>query len=123
MGYESRLYIVEKFDTTFYEDNKCYARVISMFNMCKFPALADAMRYKPETNCYFYTDDGNTRVLEDWCGKPLTEATIKSVIDVLEKEIENGECYWRIYPLLATLKSINNSRLGNDSIVVLHYGC
>lgn len=122
MGYESRIYIVQKFDTTFYEDDKCYAQVIAMFNMCKFPALADVMRYKPNTNCYIYADDGNTRILEDEYGKPLTETTIKSVIDVLEKEIENGECYWRIYPLLSTLQNIEDCGLGNSNIVILHYG-
>lgn len=122
MGYESRLYIVEKFDTMIYDDGKRFARVISMFDMCKFPALSNVMRYKPETDCYFYADDGNTRVLEDCYGKPLTEATIESVIDVLEKEIENGECYWRIYPLLSALHTMIDCNFINNDIVVLHYG-
>ena len=122
MGYESKLYIVEKFDTMIYNDGKRYARVIAMFDMCKFYDLSDVLRHKPETDCYFYADDGNTRVLEDCYGKPLTEATIKSVIDVLEDIVADGEKYWRIFPLLATLKVIEEGRLGNDDIVVLHYG-
>lgn len=122
MGYESRLYIVEKFDTMIYDDKKRFARIIAMFDMCKFPALSNVMRYKTETDCYFYADDRNTRVTEDCYGKPLTEATIKSVIDVLEKEIENGESYWRIFPLLSMLKTIEERGFGNNDIVVLHYG-
>lgn len=122
MGYESRLYIVEKFDTMIYDDKKRFARVISMFDMCKFPALANMFRYKPNTDCYIYADDGNTRVLKDCYGKPLTESTIESVIELLENEIANGENYWRIFPLLSTLKIMKERRLINDDIVILHYG-
>lgn len=123
MGYESRIYIVEKFDDVMiYDDGKCFAQIISMFNMCKIPTLSNVLRYKPVTNCYIYADDGSTRILEDCYGEPLKESTIKSVIDALEKAIENGECYWRIYPLLSTLQTIEECGLGNSSIVVLHYG-
>ena len=122
MGYESRIYIVEKFDTCSYDDGKCFAQVIAMFNMCKFYDLSGVLRYKPETDCYIYADDGNTRILEDCYGEPLKEATIESVIDTLEKIVANGEDYWRTFPLLSTLKSIKE-RIGNyDKIVVLHYG-
>ena len=123
MGYESRIYVVEKLENTIlYDDGKCSAMLIARFDMCVFPALANVMRNKPETNCYIYADDGNTRILEDCYSKPLTEATVKSVIEVLEKEIANGENYWRVFPLLSMLKAIEE-RLGDcDSIVVLHYG-
>ena len=118
MGYESRIYIVEKFDTTFYEDNKCYARVISMFNMCKFPALADAMRYKPETNCYFYADDGNTRIEEDCYGKPLMVASLSAVITRL-KIIARDEDYWRAKVALDFLESVRKT---NPNCKVYHFG-
>lgn len=122
MGYESRIYVVEKFEETIYDDGKCFARLIARFDMCVFHALANVMRYKPETNCYIYADDGNTRILEDCYGKPLTEATVKSVIEVLEKAITNGENYWRVFPLLSMLKAVEERLGGYNKIVVLHYG-
>lgn len=122
MGYESRLYIVEKFDIMVYDDGKRFARIISMFDMCKFPALSNVLRNKPNTDCYIYADDGNTRILEDCYGEPLTESTIESVIEVLENAVANGECYWRMYPLLSTLQTMKDCGFINDDIVVLHYG-
>lgn len=122
MGYETRLYIVEKFNSVKDENEKCYSSIIARFDMCKFYALSDVLRYKPEASCYFYADDGNTKVLEDCYGEPLKEATIKSVIDILEKEVANGEDYWRIFHLLSALKSIEERLNGYENIVVLHYG-
>ena len=122
MGYESKLYVVEKFSNIVEDDGKRYSRIIASFDVCSFPALADVMRYKPETNYYFYADDGETRVLKDKYGKPLTEGTVKSVIEILEKEVANGENYWRVFPLLSMLKSIEETLGDCDRIVVLHYG-
>lgn len=122
MGYESRLYIVRKFDTCSYDDGKCYAQVIAMFDMCKFYELSDVLRHKPVTDCYIYADDHNTRVLEDRYDEPLTEATVESVIELLENIVAKGEEYWRIFPLLSALKSIKEQTNNWDKIVVLHYG-
>ena len=120
MGYESKIYIVRKAGVIKDKNGCIYSQVIAMFNMCKFPALSKALKDKPETCYYFYADDGNTEVLEDCYGKPLTEATVKYVIDLLEKEIEKGEDYWRIYPLLAALKQIEKYDMCLNNIVVLH---
>ena len=123
MGYESRLYVVQK-RTWVNEEEKTYAQVIAMFNMGKYYSLSDVLRNKPETNCYFYADDGNTQITEDRYGKPLTESDIETVIDILEKDVAKGECYRRILPLLSTLKMLEKQRKENiwDNIVVLHYG-
>ena len=123
MGYESKLYVVQKM-RWINEKKKTFAQVIAMFNMGKYYSLSDVLRNKPETNCYFYADDGNTQITEDRYRKPLTESDIKTVIDILEKDIAKGECYRRISPLLSTLKTIEEQREKGiwDDIVILHYG-
>lgn len=49
MGYESKIYIVEKRhkDLDLYKDGRSYTRVIAMFDVCKFNPLSDALRKKP----------------------------------------------------------------------------
>lgn len=121
MGYESKLYIVRK-SNHWQEEGKRFAEKIAEFNMCKFRDLADKMRNQPKTDCYIYADDGNTMILEDCYGEKLTEATPKFVIAVLEKILANGEDYWRIYPLLAFLQSLEQMIGQDENIVVLHYG-
>ena len=121
MGYESRIYIAEKSSL---KDNNgmTYVQVIAMFDMCKMGNLINVFDRK--TDCYFYADDGNTKVLEDKYGDALTEAEIEDFIYVLEEAVDSGENYRRIFPLLSTLQTIyeqqNDGRWKN--IVLLHYG-
>ena len=122
MGYESKIYVVEKFDGMKDNNGKCYASVVATFDMCKCPALANLFRYKPEASCYFYADDRNTKVVEDCYGEPLTEATVKEVIEVLTKAIEDGYDYWRVYPLLSALMYIDEIHNGYSGITIVHYG-
>lgn len=123
MGYESKLYIVEK-NKPFFDGDKPYAEVISMFDMCVCPCLSDVLRDKPNTDCYFYADDDDTKILEDRYGKPLTETTADVVIGLLESAVADGEDYRRIFPLLSALKTIDEQQKGGrwNNIVVLHYG-
>ena len=122
MGYESKLYIAEKANWQ-NENGKTYARVIAMFDLCKFYPLSTVLRYKQKTNCYFYTDD-DKEVLEDKYGEALTETKVETVIDILEKVVNNGETYRRIFPLLSMLKTIDKQQKDGKwgEIVVLHYG-
>lgn len=123
MGYESKLYIVRKYKNGFEPEEstgKYYASVIAKFDMCKFYDMSDVLRHEPETDCYFYADDGNTKVLEDCYGEALTEATVTSVIELLESIVAKGVDYWRIFPLLSALKVFEEH--GDNDIVVLHYG-
>lgn len=122
MGYESRIYIVGKGRTYDTELGKRWAEKIAEFNMCKYPRLADLMRSKPTTDCYIYADDGDTQIIEDCYGYPLTEASCSDVISVLEKDIENGVDYRRIFPLLAMLKAFEEHKEQWGEITVLHYG-
>lgn len=123
MGYESKLFVVEKSMMPYHErDGMQYCQVIAMFDLCKFYPLIDILNYYPDTNCYFYMLDGNTRVYEDMYGDPLKEIPIADVIDVLEEELDKGENYRRIYPLLEMLKAFEEHRDQWHKVVVLHFG-
>lgn len=121
MGYESKIYIVEK-SSIKDDDGMIYAQVISMFNMCKMGSLINV--FEKKTDCYFYADDGNTKVLEDCYSDLLTEAEIEDFIYVLKEAIDNGETYRRIFPLLAFLETIYEQQKDGKwkDIALLHYG-
>lgn len=121
MGYESKIYIGEK-SRIKDNDEMTYVQVIAMFNMCKMGNLINVFDRK--TDCYFYADDGNTKVLEDKYGDALTEAKIEDFIYVLEEAIDSGENYRRIFPLLSTLQTIYEQQKDGkwENIVLLHYG-
>lgn len=121
MGYESRLYVVEKSDIR-NDTDKRYAKVVAMFDMCKFYALSDILTKQKETDCYIYADDGNTKIVKDRYDEKLTEASIPFVISILEKILEGGETYRRIYPLLNALKAFDEQKDKWGDMVVLHYG-
>lgn len=121
MGYESRIYVVDKKDP-FIGDTECWGEIIAMFNMCKYPPIADFMREQPKTNCYIFADDGNTKITEDKYDEPLTEASLDDVIKILVKELENGDCYRRTSPLLNMLRGLNEKSYQFNNLVVLHYG-
>lgn len=120
MGYESRIYIVEK--TSLIVESKEYAQVVAMFNLGKFYFLSDILRKKPATDCFVYADDGNTRIIKDPYGEPLTEATIDDVISILENAVSSGDDYRKIFPLLATLKSLEQHSKQWRNLAVLHFG-
>lgn len=122
MGYESRIYIVRK--TSIYDEEltKRWAEKIAVFDMCKYPRLADLMRSKPVTDCYIHAYDSEKDIVEDCYGEQLTEASVSDVISVLEKDVANGENYRRIFPLLAMLKSFEEHKEQWGEITVLHYG-
>lgn len=123
MGYESKIYIVRKTNCSLNENDEMkYAEILVMFDMSKFYELSDWFRNKPATKHYIYADDGNTQIIKDGYGGALKEASVKEVINRLERIVENGEDYRRIFPLLATLRvfEAQNNRWGD--IAVLHYG-
>lgn len=121
MGYESKIYIGEK-SSIKDNDGMTYVQVIAMFEMCKMGNLINVFDRK--TDCYFYADDGSTKVLEDMYGDELREAPIEDFIYVLEDAVDSGEDYRRIFPLLSTLKTIYEQQKNGrwKDIVLLHYG-
>jgi len=118
MGYESRLYVVNKRGYVSGETNKQWAEVIAVFNMCKFGAFNDI--FLKETDCYLYADDGNTEITKDRYGDSLKEASIEDVIAYLENYVVTKEHYRRVEPILRLLKGFDSSEW--DDLVVLHYG-
>lgn len=127
MGYESRIYIVERADEIWSYNRYCWSYEISTieiakFNLGKVPFLSDKMREQPATDCFVYADDGETHIVEDKYGKLMTEAKPEFVIEVLEEYIASGGDNRRVYPLLAALKAIEDRKDEWKSVVVLHYG-
>ncbi len=120
MGYESKIYIVEK--SSIIDEGKKFAQVVAMFDLEKISFLSDKLRNKPATDCYIYADDGNTRIVEDCYGKPLTETTIDDVISILDNAVSSGDNYRRIFPLLATLKALEQHSEQWRNLAVLHFG-
>jgi len=114
MGYESKLYIIQKSDVV-KEDNKYWCEVIATFNLCK--VNIDFSKY-PSTDSYFY--EGNEMIVEDCYGDTLKELTIQEAITEIENAAARDD-YRRWNPILGLLKGFNEKEWGND-LRVLHYG-
>lgn len=122
MSYCSRLYIVEK--SRVIEDfGKRYAEKIAMLDMGQIPELSDILQKQKETDCFIYADDGDTMILEDCYGEPLTESSIDTVIEALKSANANND-YRRIEPALGMLNTflLQQKRGRWVDLVVLHYG-
>lgn len=118
MGYESKLYVVNKHEK-FSSEYRCWGEVIAMFNLCKVYDVSDKMRKYPETDCYIFADDGNTEIVEDRYDDVMKEIPIDDAIKIIE-EASMDDNYRRYAPCLALLKSFDKSQWEN--LVVLHYG-
>ena len=119
MGYESKIYIVEKTRSRYDENSGVWAKVVAMIDMGKVYPLSDQLKKSPKTDCFIYADDGNTLILEDCYGDPLTETSISKAIDMVEKAMKM-DGYWRYHILLAALKAAE--KYSSPNTVVLHYG-
>lgn len=119
MGYESRLYIVQKTTSFGCDTNLRWAEKIAVFNLCKVPAVSDKMRAYKETDAFIYADDGNTEITTDDYGKPLKEIPVADAIVILEAAAEHDN-YWRYRPCIAFLKAVQEEK--QKDVVVLHYG-
>lgn len=117
MGYESKLYVVDKHDWKKFINEK-WGEVIAMFDLCGVPRL-NFSSY-PATDCYIVADDGNTEIKEDRYGDPLKEVPIQDAIEMIERVIEKEEYYRRYKPCLDLLKGFNINDWEN--LIVLHYG-
>ena len=111
MGYESKLYVVDKHDWKW--SNEKWGEVIASYDLCRVPI--NFSQY-PATDCYIIADDGNTKITEDKYGDPLKEIPVKDMIDM----IENDKDYRRYQPCLNLLEGFDLNRWEN--LVVLHYG-
>ena len=119
MGYESKIFIVRKCGFRG-GCGKIYAQELARFDLCKVYGVSDYLRNAPKTDCYIYSDDGNTEIIEDRYGKELTECAPEKLIDLIEKDILNDGEYWRYNLILATLREVE--KLKDPQIYCLHYG-
>lgn len=126
MGYESRLYIVEKsdyyskVDVGFKKVKKmCFGEVVAMIDLCKVPDIPAAIKSYPDTDTYIY--EGEERIIDDKYGEPLKEIPIKNMIEIVKKAAENDDSKYRRWkPCLALLKGFSGKQW--QGLVVLHYG-
>lgn len=119
MGYESRLYVVEKSSCVgLDEDGKRYGEIIAMIDMCKLGnGFCKVLNEYPATDCYIYID--GERTVEDKYGDPLVEMPLEDVIAIFE-ECSQEENYRRYAPAIGLLGGFNPNEWGE--LVVLHYG-
>ena len=121
MGYESRLYIVEKTEQRNFDDRQ-WARVIATIELGKVYPFSDWFRKKKETRCFFYDTDGNTEIFADHCGDILKEASLSATLSQLER-VSKTDDYWRYKIAIDLIISILNASAGlTTDIVVLHFG-
>lgn len=115
MGYESKLYVVDKHDWKFAKEK--WGEVIASFDLCCVPIN---FAHYPATDCYIFSDDGNTKITEDKYGSPLREIPIIELINMIENAIKETDYYRRYQPCLSLLKGFNSADWEN--LIVLHYG-
>lgn len=117
MGYESRLYVVNKTLVCGLSGRPWY-ETIAIFNLGKVYAVSNIMTKYPETKGFVFADDGNTEIVEDEYGSALKEVPLKDAIEIIERA--NDNIYKRYKPCLMLLKAFKEEDW--REIVVLHFG-
>lgn len=124
MGYESRIYVVDKHKTIIRQEingkQYTWGEVIAIFDLCKAYDVSDRMRQYPATDAYIYADDGNTEIVADCYGSPLREIPLKDAIQIIEDAAASEPNCRRYTPCLRLLQGFDESEW--DNLVVLHFG-
>lgn len=118
MGYESKLFVVEKLGWGVIEGMK-YGSLVAMFDLCKCHAVSDRMRRYKKTDTCFYLTGVEEPVVEDLYGEPLKEIPLADAIEIVREAAENDE-YRRLKPCLSLLEGFEPEKW--KELVVLHYG-
>jgi len=124
MGYETRLYVVEKYNSMTMEiegEKYSYCEKIAMFDLCKLGTVNTSSEEFAQRKVHVYLYSGDDIVTEDSYGYLLREYTVEEMIEKLSK-IEN---YRRIAPCIGMLKGfLEEKAKGNyrDNLKVLAYG-
>ncbi len=121
MGYETKIVIVEKTSSIDGTDGLTFAEKIAEFNLCKMSYKGPYMKLLPMmrvTNCYYYMDDGNTRIIEDKYGAAIREINLDPLIKILKKE---DHTYRRIPAIIGMLESIALN-MKNYNLIALPFG-
>ena len=122
MGYESRVYIINR--------NRVskYGEIIAMFN-CRYMGQDFKDLFQTEIDFRAYHEDGNTQIKLDDYGYVCKYAYAEDVQEWLKHKIKEekrtvGGCYRRLKPLYKLLKTFNNKHwnYSDNEMLVLHYG-
>ena len=120
MGYESKIYIVDRHNSIISNQYGNYCQIIAMVDMCKMHPEFYKLFDKP-LNGFFFADDGNTEVVKDMYDADLYYADIDDVISYLTNLIEIDKDQYRRLPiLLGTLKGIDKDLF--EDIAVVNFG-
>lgn len=128
MGYESRIYIVDKGTIVDPEYDKRFANILMVFNLGKITVdLEEWYRKQKPTGCYIYKDDGNTAILEDECGDSLREMDLidcyNAISDEIDRRVGQGVIHVIERALLGALDVLMDKYdYRDDRIKCLHYG-
>lgn len=123
MGYESRLYVMQRRDFTVEnrdgeEVRFIHAGEIARFDMSKMtPSFRDL--FAEEADFDVYGDNGEP-IDEDCYGDRLAYAPARNVVEWLERQVERSD-YRRLKPLLVFLKALELESWDGE-LVVVHYG-
>lgn len=120
MGYESKIYVVQREKN----EQNYYGHIIAMFDLCQM-GYGNGWRelFKTEVKYDVFIENGNEETRKDCYGETLKETTIEAVIEWLENYITSGETYRRLKPCLGMLKGFNLDEWGyGDGLYIIHYG-
>ena len=123
MGYESRLYVMQRRDFTLENKDGEEVRFISAGEIARFdmskmvPSFRDL--FTEPTDFDVYGDNGEP-IQEDCYGAKLTYAPAGKVVEWLEAEVGRSD-YRRLKPLLAFLEAAEAEHWDGE-LVVAHYG-
>lgn len=127
MGYESKLYIVNRHDFRPSYDH-VWGEIVATFDLSKMGysnhEFYDAFTKEIDYEFYLPTcDDNGNEVMDfvntDCYGTHMKSADLKTVIRALEI-CEERDHYRRLPPLIAMLKAFDESEW--DELQVVHYG-
>ena len=129
MGYESKVYICSRISNNAY----IYNEVIAAVDMCKMgydTGWAELFNKKLDGDFLGFDHDNprnqdweNTDLLDAY-DEPMMYADIDAVKEWVNKQIENGDDYRRLFVLKAVLDSFDKTRWESDraKLIVVHYG-
>ena len=129
MGYESKVYICSRINSNEY----IYNEVIAAVDMCKMSydtGWHDLFNKK--LNGVFLGFDHDNPRNQDWeneelldaYDEPMMYADIDTVKEWVNKQIDNGDDYRRLFVLTAVLDSFDKTQWESDraKLIVVHYG-
>lgn len=120
MGYESRLYVVNRVEIKFNgELYRVWGEKLARFDMCCIGLYNPEFVFATPIDFPIEYDDNDEEVYDDMYGKRCGMASVSAVISAIEA-LEEREHYRRFKPLLGFLKALDESEW--DDLRVVHFG-